>query len=143
MVIIHPSCCPEFYYGPLSLIPQATTKQEVREIIVKNVQPGKGDVFIAIYNEEKQFFNKPFVEKELASSQSQMKLDLELPQGEYAVLVYQDMNGNKKLDLGLFNIPKEPTGFSNNFRPRFSKPQFKDAAIKISGPSVTSVIELK
>ncbi len=119
---------------------QATTRLQVT---LNNVEVGKGDVFIAVYNEEKLFLAKPFVEKELASSKAQLEFDFELTPGEYAIVAYQDMNGNKKLDLGLFNIPKEPTGFSNNFRPRFSKPQFKDAAIKISGSSVTSVIELK
>ncbi len=113
------------------------------QVVVKNVQMGNGNVFVAVYNDEKLFLKKPFVEKELLSSNSQLEFEFDLPQGEYAILVYQDLNGNKKLDLGIFSIPKEPTGFSNNFHPRFSKPKFADAAIKLKEISFTSVIELK
>jgi len=112
-------------------------------VVVKNVQVGKGSVFVAVYNDEKNFLKKAFVEKELASSNSQLECFFDLSKGEYAVVVYQDINDNKKLDLGLFSIPKEPTGFSNNFHPRFSKPQFKDASIELKEPSDTSIIELK
>jgi len=113
------------------------------KVIVKNVQVRKGNVFVLVYNEEKLVLKKAFVEKDLASSNPQLKFNFVVPQGDYSILAYQDVNGDKKLNLGLFNIPKEPTGFSNNFRPKFSKPKFIDATIKLMQPLATSIIELK
>ena len=42
-----------------------------------------------------------------------------LPHGEYAISAYHDRNGNGKLDTGLFGIPKEPLGTSNDAKIRF------------------------
>jgi len=39
-----------------------------------------------------------------------------LPSGEYVVSMFQDKNGNGKLDTYLFNIPKEPIGLTNYFK---------------------------
>jgi uncharacterized protein (DUF2141 family) len=40
-------------------------------------------------------------------------VEVSLPAGEYAMVVYQDTNGNNELDSGLFSIPKEPFGITN------------------------------
>ncbi|WP_437882505.1 DUF2141 domain-containing protein [Pseudomonas sp. LRF_L74] len=37
-----------------------------------------------------------------------------LPAGRYAIQVYQDSNGNGRLDLSRRGIPQEPVGFSGN-----------------------------
>jgi choloylglycine hydrolase len=42
--------------------------------------------------------------------------------GEYGIASYHDMNGNKKLDGGLFGIPKEPYAFSNHKKGLFGLP---------------------
>src|SRR5882757_8552190 len=98
-------------------------------VIAKNVQVGKGTVFVSIWNDEKTFFKKPFVTKSLKADKATLDFSFDLPQGEYAISIYQDINDNKKLDLGIFNIPKEPVGFGNNFRPKFSAPKYKDCAV--------------
>lgn len=56
----------------------------------------------------------------------------DLPYGTYAIAVFQDLNGNGKLDTGLLGIPKEPYCFSNNFRPRFSGPKWTDCRFMYS-----------
>lgn len=51
------------------------------------------------------------------------------PYGEYAVALYQDVNGNGNFDRGgLMGLPREPYSFSNNFRPmqRLRGPRFTD-----------------
>jgi uncharacterized protein (DUF2141 family) len=51
-----------------------------------------------------------------------------LPPGRYAVSVYLDVSGNRKLDRGFLGIPKEPVGASNDPRPRFGPPHFKQCS---------------
>ncbi len=46
--------------------------------------------------------------------------------GDFAVVVFHDANANGKLDLGLFGIPIEGYGFSNNFRAVLHAPSFEE-----------------
>ncbi|MFQ3620322.1 MAG: DUF2141 domain-containing protein, partial [Spirochaetales bacterium] len=54
-----------------------------------------------------------------------------LQAGEYAIVAFQDKNGNGILDLGLFG-PTEPwdMSFVTN-RPRFRAPRFRDASFRV------------
>lgn len=45
-----------------------------------------------------------------------------VPKGEYGLAAFHDVNGNKKLDGGLFGIPKEPYAFSKNKKRIFGLP---------------------
>ena len=79
----------------------------------------------------------------------------DIPFGEYAIAIYQDLNNNGVLDKNVFGYPSEPFGFSKNFKPRFSAPDFDDCKITFSGstaaifsktvvtPNVWHFIELK
>ncbi len=60
--------------------------------------------------------------------------------GEYALLVYHDENDNKQLDLNFIGIPKEPIGFSNEYRPRGS-PTFRNARFTFA-PGKTEPIKM-
>lgn len=47
-----------------------------------------------------------------------------IPPGQYAIVTFHDENGNGKFDENFLGIPKEGFAFSNNVRPRLSKPNF-------------------
>ena len=66
-----------------------------------------------------------------------------LPYGEYAISVYQDRNENGKLDTGLFGIPKEPFGFSNDPKLGFGPPKYKDSAFMLEAPEYSIQIPVK
>lgn len=55
-----------------------------------------------------------------------------IPSGTYAVAIFQDNNGNGKLDENMFGAPKEPFAFSNNIVPKFSTPDFEDCKFQFS-----------
>jgi acyl-CoA reductase-like NAD-dependent aldehyde dehydrogenase/uncharacterized protein (DUF2141 family) len=65
-----------------------------------------------------------------------------LPAGRYAVSVYQDLNGNGKLDSGAFGIPNEPVGISNNPKIRYGPPRFDDSAFVLGESDQTISIVL-
>ena len=56
-----------------------------------------------------------------------------LDPGIYGVAVFQDLNGNEKLDRNLFGAPTEPFGFSNNPVIRFSAPEFAEFKFEFDG----------
>jgi len=55
-----------------------------------------------------------------------------VPPGHYASQVFQDLNRNGKIDRGLFGIPKEPVGFSNDAPIHMAPPRW-DAAVFTHG----------
>lgn len=65
-----------------------------------------------------------------------------LPPGEYAVSVYHDENGNKKLDTNFFGIPKEGVGSSNNAKGHFGPPKYTAAKFKFNGDNQTITINI-
>ena len=67
----------------------------------------------------------------------------ELPYGEYAISVYQDRNDNGKLDTGLFGIPKEPFGFSNDPKLGFGPPKYEDSVFTLEAPEHSIQIPVK
>ncbi len=54
-----------------------------------------------------------------------------LPEGRYAIAIYQDTNSNNKLDRWLWSVPKEPYGFSNNVG-RYGPVSFNKAAFNLN-----------
>ncbi|SEH48272.1 DUF2141 domain-containing protein [Magnetospirillum fulvum] len=55
-----------------------------------------------------------------------------LPPGRYAVALYQDRNGNDRLDKTMFGLPTEPYGFSNDASAPLGPPDFDQAAFVIA-----------
>ena len=126
----------------LFLVAAIFTDQAALKVIVQNVQVGKGGIVVEVYDSENSFLKRPIASKTLNANSNVMEFLFNIPPGTYAIAVYQDLNDNKKLDAGLFHIPKEPYGFSNNYRPKFSAPSYKDCLIKVTAMT-TSVINLK
>lgn len=110
------------------------------KVIVKNIQIGKGSIVVEIYDNENDFFKKPITAKRVKADNDSLDFTFDIPEGVYAVAVYQDINENGKLDKGWFNIPKEPYGLSNNYRPKFSAPTFDDCKFKIYEQTTMTII---
>ena len=62
-----------------------------------------------------------------------------LSYGEYAVTLFVDLDGNKKLNKNFLGIPKEQYGFSNNVMGRMSPPTFDQAKFTIAGPTTQNI----
>ncbi len=78
----------------------------------------------------------------IVSGESEITLT-DLAYGEYAISVYHDRNDNGKLDTGLFGIPKEALGTSNDAKIRFGPPKYEDAVFMLDQPSRTIHIPVK
>ena len=71
-----------------------------------------------------------------------MKFDVDLPPGTYAITVYEDLNGNHKLDHNAIGIPREPVGASNNPKGRFGPPRFSECAFSLGNSARTIAINV-
>ena len=102
--------------------PQLTIK-------VENIEELKGDIRIGIFNSNEKFLKQghSFNEYKIAVTDTTETIIIDdLPKGEYAFIMYHDKNDDGKMNRNLIGIPKEPFGFSNNVRPKFSKPTFEE-----------------
>ena len=66
--------------------------------------------------------------------------DIILEKGVYAISLFVDTNGNKKLDTNFVGIPNEQYGFSNNAMGLLGKPSFKNASFKLTQESKIKII---
>jgi uncharacterized protein (DUF2141 family) len=67
----------------------------------------------------------------------------QLPYGTYAISVLHDENRNNVMETGVFGVPREGYGFSNDAPLRFGPPRFEDAAIDVDQPQMTIRIEMR
>ena len=110
-------------------------KTHTLSIHISGISKIKGSLFIAIFRATDDFpvFGKQFkgIVKEVEGKSQNYNFD-DLPEGEYALAIYQDANRNKILDKNLLGIPTEIYGFSNNARRNFSAPSFQEAKFKLN-----------
>jgi uncharacterized protein (DUF2141 family) len=72
----------------------------------------------------------------------QMGIDTDLPPGTYAVSVFEDLNGNHKLDQNFIGIPREPAGVSNNPPAHMGPPRFNECSFRLGAGAQTITITL-
>jgi uncharacterized protein (DUF2141 family) len=72
----------------------------------------------------------------------ELRVPTELPPGDYAVSVYEDLNGNHKLDHNILGIPREPVGASNNPAARMGPPRFTDCSFHVGTADETITISM-
>jgi uncharacterized protein (DUF2141 family) len=67
---------------------------------------------------------------------------LVLTAGEYAFVVYHDVNSNGTLDANLFGYPTEPMAFSRPFRVSIRAPRFEEISFKVNRQRDTMTVQL-
>ncbi|MBR9920803.1 MAG: DUF2141 domain-containing protein [Bacteroidetes bacterium] len=96
-----------------------------------------GDIHLGLYNGHEGFGDpdNAFDGKILKISPDQQAIAIfdKIPEGEYALAIFQDLNGNGILDKGTFGIPLEPYGFSNITTVKWKKPTFDQVRFYFSG----------
>jgi uncharacterized protein (DUF2141 family) len=81
---------------------------------ITGVKINGGTVYVAVYDSAEAVKNDiPCRTFKLEATSTTVSVQTQLDEGYYRVSVFQDENGNGKLDTGLFGIPKEPIGISN------------------------------
>ena len=98
------------------------------EIAVSNVRNDSGRVHVDVCPVETFLKGCPYSGEAPARAGTTIVVVRGVPPGRYAAQGTQDENGNGKVDRGLFGIPKEGVGFSNDAKIRMGPPKFEEAA---------------
>lgn len=120
-----------FYFFAFHTTPEEYTLN----LSIENIQEVKGSIEIGVYNNSAHFLKEKKAIKTYSLPVTGNSVNQKikgLPKGDYAISLYHDQNSDGKCNRNFIGIPKEPYGFSNNFKPKFSKPSFKDCKISIS-----------
>ncbi|PWJ60278.1 uncharacterized protein (DUF2141 family) [Dyadobacter jejuensis] len=118
--------------------------EAILKVNITEIQKQEGKVWLAVYRPEDRFGeDEPKIYKIIpVKGRSQVEAVFSLNPGRYAVAVYHDQNDNAVLDKNFLGIPKEPYGFSNNFRPRLAPPKFSDCAFTLPASGKEIIVRL-
>lgn len=111
------------------------------EVRVSGVH-AKGNVKVAVCDKERFLKQCAYTASAPAREGETTVVVKDVPAGTWAVLAYQDENGNNELDRNFIGMPKEPYGFSRDARGKFGPPGFEDAAIAVGEAQATATVRL-
>jgi uncharacterized protein (DUF2141 family) len=101
---------------------------------VQQASPTAGALMIALYDQSGQWLKKPLRALRQAAGPGTTTVTLsDLPDGDYAVSLFVDANGNGRLDTNALGAPTEPYGFSNDASGSYGPPSFDQARIVVQG----------
>lgn len=135
-----------FFLFPLFLLAEANSASQPLSVTITGYKNTQAPFLLGVFDEN-DGFPKPkntargYRLQPGGQPSATLRID-DLPYGTYAIAVFQDLNGNGKLDTGLMGMPKEPYCFSNNFRPRFSGPKWADCRFTYSAEKNTLRLHL-
>ena len=96
--------------------------------------PDSGQILLSVFDSPESFLKSPAddLRANVIGSGATVFHVNNLARGSYAISVVYDEDGNGELNTGLFGIPAELVGFSNNVRGIFGPPSFNKAKIQIT-----------
>ncbi|GAC1600893.1 MAG: hypothetical protein NVS3B25_28540 [Hymenobacter sp.] len=130
--------------APAPVAPRVET--EPVTVTVSSLVSTSSTVKLFFYNTRSGFLKRgqwAFSKAVKPEGKAEFSLPVELPKGEWAVAITQDVNNNDKIDKNLLGIPTEPYAFSNNVHPTVAAPDFNECKFLVDGPGKVVSIVLK
>jgi uncharacterized protein (DUF2141 family) len=109
---------------------------------IHQVRVAQGPVMVAVYLEEASFMRRPQLSFRLDASNEIVKLPLcAAPAGsaQLAIMVFQDLNGNGRMDFNPLGMPTEPFG-SSGAAPVFGPPSWAAAKVAMPAAGAAAVV---
>ncbi|RYU92730.1 DUF2141 domain-containing protein [Emticicia agri] len=109
----------------------------VLKVNIKGFENNKGTLMLEVLDARKKSLKRlmqPIVNKQVSV---EIK---DLSAGQYSVRVFHDENDNKKLDTGMFGIPKEDWGMSNNVKAIMGPPDFNESLFWLKADKTLEIV---
>lgn len=120
----------------VSVATPARAAEGCTEVEVQNVRPGQGMLMVAAYSDATTFNKTPLVAMQMPAGGETMSFTLcNLGKASVALTLYQDLNGNGKLDANVFGIPSEPWGASGK-PAAMAAPTWDTTAVPLYGTTI-------
>ncbi len=115
---------------------------------ISGLKDATGNVYIAVYNSDSTWLSdKTVLSKKVAIAEAldgdQVRTELQLPLGEYALSVFYDKDDDGEMDTNFIGMPKEPIALSNNAVAKFGPPKYADAVFSLGAEPMIQRISMK
>jgi len=95
-------------------------------VTISGVKEQTGSILVAVYNSKDTFQKEPHLTLAVPVDSGSPSFSIDtLPVGEFAILVFQDLDSNNKMKTNLVGMPKEPWGASLQGKSLFGPPKWK------------------
>ena len=124
----------------LAVIAHAADAETI-QLRIEGVRSADGKIEVDVYSPPR----KHVLERIVAARHGTVEVELEVPAGAYAIMLFHDANANSTLERGgLLRMPTEGYAFSNNAPVRFGPPSFEAMRIDVArGARVTATVQMK
>lgn len=114
------------------------------ELRIENVVAGRGSLRIAMFDERNWLSNQVVIAARTQAAGETVRVRLNAPgAGRYGLAIYQDVNGDGRLNRNMVGIPTEPYAFSNNAPANFGPPAFSAAAFTVGEQGGATAVRLR
>lgn len=100
---------------------------------ITNVKDEKSTIHVGFYKKENNFpaqQQHTFAKEIVPGKTGEVIVTWnDVPEGEYSLAIYQDLDNSGRMKTNMFGYPKEPFAFTQNFKPKMSKPKFDQCKI--------------
>lgn len=125
-------------------LPVVARSQGSIEVKVTEIREAKGDIRVGLFKDADTFLKKAIEGKVVKASKDGVTVVFEnVPEGDYAVSVLHDENGNGEMDSNVVGIPKEGFAFGNNAMGTFGPPSFEKAKVVVKNGRVRQELKMK
>jgi len=122
-----------FLFLSMALAASVVGAQNKLTVVVDGIEKSEGKVLVAVFDSI-NYLKAPsyYGWAKIEEGQEEVTVVIDsIASGKYAVTIFQDENGNNKLDTGALGIPLEKYGFSNNAIPKMGPPAFQDCMFAV------------
>lgn len=107
---------------------------------VRDLEKPEGYLYVAVYSSAEDFMKKPLTAFRVEVTDTVVTIPCQgLPAGSYAISLFHDLNGNGKLDTGMFGIPAEGYGFSNDAKGVMGPPSYEKCCFTFKEESILTI----
>ncbi|MFY0650666.1 MAG: DUF2141 domain-containing protein [Cyclobacteriaceae bacterium] len=109
-------------------------------VVIKNFENTDGQAMVSYFQSEDKFLKDGKGARTTINDKNEIKVVFENVQpGTLAVSVVHDENGNNELDKGVFGIPTEDYGFSNDAKGSFGPPSFEQCQFELNSDKTIEI----
>ena len=112
-------------------------------IRIEGVEQAAGTFHIAVFEADGWEENQTVASGRLAAEEGAELTLTGLVPGAYGIKIFQDVDDNGQLNLGMWGIPSEPYGFSRDASARMGPPRFKAARFDLPEAGTVQTITLQ
>ena len=111
------------------------------QVNVTGATPGKGQIILSLFFTAENYLKSPILSRTKPVNTegiAEFELSNLLP-GSYALNAFYDEDSNGELNTGMFGVPKELVGFSNNAKGFFGPPKFEKVVFEAFKPQQINI----